>query len=289
MSFEKQVLIWCLGVPLLVTGVCLLVAWLISRRSSDEGRQTSRSTAAGALVIAIGWASSVYAATWGRGGWDGWPTEAWHQALIPIFAWAVWASVRVVRPNQSDTWVSAGVLSLAVAVIAIPSGENWEDMFGLHRIWIAAIAGSCLLNSYSLDKMSRLGADRWVTLVALAGLAGPMSLAASAYASLAECALAALVATTLCAVVGIACRNVPVSAACFPATATAGVIGLTGRFYTYEEYPAWAYGLMLGLPTMVATVDLVLCRRTAVTRVTVAATLSAAIVAATVWSFLLRE
>ena len=43
-----------------------------------------------------------------------------------------------------------------------------------------------LVNAWSLDRMARRHTERWVLLVALASLGGPLALAASTYASLTE-------------------------------------------------------------------------------------------------------
>ena len=150
------------------------------------------------------------------------------------------------------------------------------------------IAASCLVNSYALERLAKSGGHRWSLLVALAGLGGPMALAAATYGSLAQWTLAMIVATAVIAVWAVFSDwDSGLWTAAIPATVGAAGITAAGRFYTWEAHPDWVYAVILFAPAFVALIDLMIRRRSNWLRVGVSGLVSAASVAACIWQVLL--
>lgn len=276
MTLDQTVLIWCLAVPAVISAVgCLASRW-----SPPIPR---------GLIVSSAWWLAVTAALVGCQGWQWWPEDAWRQAIWPLLAWVVLMGATAAAEDRNALrWVVAGVLSIATAMFAMPVGEGWEDTLPLHRIWMGLIAASCLANSFALEQLSKSGGHRWSLLVALAGLGGPMALAAATYGSLAQWTVAMIAATAVTA--GFAVFSELKSAlwtAAIPATVGAAGITAAARFYSYETYPAWVYAAMLFAPTLIAVIDLSIRRRSTWLRVLVSGVVSAAAVAACVWKVLL--
>jgi hypothetical protein len=184
--------------------------------------------------------------------------------------------------------VLAGLLAIVTAMIAMPGGEGWEDTLPLHRTWLSLIAASCLVNSYALERLSKSGGHRWSLLVALAGLGGPMALAASTYGSLAQWGMAMIVATAVIAALAVfSDLDSGLWTAAIPATVGAAGITAAGRFYTWEAHANWVYAAILFAPAVVALIDLMIRKRSVWLRVGVSAAVSAASVAASIWQVLL--
>ncbi len=170
----------------------------------------------------------------------------------------------------------------------MPSGDAWSDVLPLHRAWMTAVTVSCLVNAWSIDRISRSGASRWALWVVLAGLAGPMLLAAATYGALAEWMLAALAATFVLAIA--ASLNVSSAvASAYPALATSASVTASARFYSYEDHPGWVFALILFLPTLIAAIDRPLRSQSGWRRVIVAGCVAAALVAVIAWMVLLHQ
>jgi len=137
----------------------------------------------------------------------------------------------------------------------MPSGPEWSDTYHLHRIWVGAVATSCLLNGFAIRWMADRGAGRWVLLVALTAPAGSLLLAASAYASLAEWSLAIVVATASVAICGMFPSSINEWVVAFPVLAAAASVTAATRFYTYDQVSPWVYIAVLYGPALVAIVD----------------------------------
>ena len=159
MTFDQTMFVWCVIVPGSIAAAAIGLTPRVPARFRG-------------LAVAVGWWCAVVAAMVGLHGWQWWPDEFWRQSIWPILAWAVCFSGAALQQSDADSWrsdteslvsgrwVLAGTLACVTAVVAIPSGEPWSDTFHLHRIWVAAVATSCLLNSFSIDCMSRSGAAR---------------------------------------------------------------------------------------------------------------------------------
>jgi hypothetical protein len=239
-------------------------------------------------VVAGGWWIAVAVALAARQGWQWWPEDAWRQAVWPLLAWTVLfsgaASQQLHRPW---VWVLAGALASATALIAMPSGDEWSDTYDLHRVWMCAVAISCLLNGFAISCMARHGAERWVLLVALTAPAGSLLLAGSAYGSLAEWTLAIIFATICVAVWGMFPASMHEWVVAFPVLAAAASVTAAARFYTYEEIPHWVYGAALYGPTLIAIVDSSIRGRATWLRITVSGLVSLALLGSCVWAVLL--
>lgn len=169
----------------------------------------------------------------------------------------------------------------------MPTGEGWSDTYELQPWWMVVVATSCLLNGFALESLALRRGGRWCLLVALAGLAGPMALAVSTYASLAEWTLSMVAATAAVALLGFLPRFADVWVIAFPISAAAAGIVAAARFYGYEEHSGWAYAAALYGPALVAIIDLPIHRRPNAQRIVTAALVAAALAGFCIWSFLL--
>lgn len=281
MTFDQTVLIWCLAVPAAIAaGGCLVSSWL---------RRRDVSQTCGAIVVTTSWWLAIVVSMIGLQGWRWWPDEAWRQAVWPILAWVLWSGMTAFADRAGEgRWVVAGCLAILTGMMAMPSGEGWQDALPLHRLWLPAIAISCLANTFALAQLARHGGHRWCLMVALAALGGPMALAASTYGSLAQWCLGIVVATGVIAIAGVGSSfeagRWPVS---IPAIVAASGIAAAARFYTYESHPRWIYGLMLMTPALIVVLDLPFRHSNRGWRVVLSGTIAMLIVALCVWQFLL--
>ncbi|MFG0264525.1 MAG: hypothetical protein ACF8AM_05155 [Rhodopirellula sp. JB055] len=289
---ETQILLWCVITPAILSLAFVIGAWAFQRSKLTVGQERVP-----AILAVIGWSSAVAACMLARQDLDWSALEAWQIVLVPIIvssllvtacsSFATDPSIAT-RNHSAGWWLIAGLGSIATAMWTMPTGDGWTDMLPLHRPWMASVAGATLVNVWSLDRMRRSGAAPWVLWVALAGLVAPTLLAASAYGGLAEWMVSALVATL---VVAIAATWLPKLhlGRLFPAVLLlAASTTATGRFYTYEEHPAWLYGLILLLPTCVSIPDVWLSKRPTFMRVSIAVTVAAILLGVIGW-FLLGD
>ena len=281
MTFDQQILLWCVVVPVLIAGAaCWAGQSLKSRRPESRW---------GDVVVAGGWWLAVTVALAARQGWQWWPDEAWRQAIWPILVWTIlfsgWLAPQQHRPW---VWVVAAALACATALVAMPSGEEWSDTYDLHRGWMCAVATSCLLNGFAICCMAHHGAARWALLVAMTAPAGSLLLAGSAYGSLAEWALAIAVATMVVALWGVFSTSINAWVVAFGVLAAAASVTAAARFYTYEDHPHWVYGAALYGPVLVAIVDSSMRGRSTWLRVTVSGVASLALLGSCLWAVLLR-
>lgn len=281
MTLDREIAVWCVAVPVLVSGAFCLAARLIRSRW-PESRW-------GNVVVAGGWWLAVTIALAARQGWQWWPEDAWRQAIWPILAWAILFSGAVQQQlHRPWVWVVAGGLASATALIAMPGGDEWSDTYHLHRIWMCAVATSCLLNGFAISCMAGHAAERWVLLVALTAPAGSLLLAGGAYGSLAEWTLAIIVATISVAVCSMFPASIRGWVVAFPVFAAASGVTAAARFYSYQELPYWVYGVALYGPTLVAIFDSSIRGRPTWLRVTVSGVVSLALLGSCAWAVLLR-
>jgi len=243
-------------------------------------------------VLGLGWSLAVLA---GLVGWRIagdvetsflWPEDFWQRGYISLFAAALllgttsWSPVR----RAPARWVAAGLLAMVTASLSLPSGEGWEDALPAHQGWGLMLGGSCLLGFCAVDQLAARGADRWLPLVVLAMLAGPMFVAATTYGALAQWTLAAIAATLPCILFAAAgrLRHGVVVGFAYPGVAFATAMIAAGRFFSYENQPWWTYLGMLLVAPAVALVDRGLPAGKTWTRVIVAACVSAGLIAVAV-------
>lgn len=284
---QREILVWCIAAPAIVSLVCVLVASRVSRREHS----LADSFVAGITVL--GWCGAIAITLMVRqqfdaSAWSWSDLEAWQRIHVPLSLAALFLALTAHPTIRSHEfrWIITALACLAVAVVALPSGEGWVDLLPVHRTWMAAVAGASLINVWLLDQMARRRTERWILLVALAGLGGPTMLAASAYAGLAEWGFAAIV-TTLVYAIAAACRPTPpLWYVIYPATIFAVCTTAAGRFYTYEDHPGWLYGLVLLAPSWIAIADYFLRNRSQYLRVIIAAVLAASILLMAGWFFL---
>ncbi|WDQ18006.1 hypothetical protein [Rhodopirellula sp. P2] len=250
------------------------------------------------MLAATGWFVAVSACMYARQELDWSALEAWQIVLAPVFvsslllagcSWVPAKDPSIDAKNHFGTWwLIAGLGSVATAMWTMPTGDGWTDMLPLHRPWMASVAGATLINIWSLDRMRRSGAATWVLWVALSGLVAPTLLAASAYGGLAEWMVSALVATLVVAIAATWSPDLHLERM-FPAVLLlAASTTATGRFYTYEEHPAWLYGLILLLPTCVSIPDVWLQGKSTFLRVCTAALIAVILLGVIGW-FLLGD
>ena len=269
----QTIIVGCVIVPGVVAGVA---AWAASKREATQAY----------LIIAVGWCLAVAAAQVACLGLRWSTEEAWQQLIWPLIAWALLVSGTASLSQQSWRWVMVGSLASLTAMIAMPGGEAWRDLFELYRRWIPLVAISCLVNGFAITCMAQRGSERWCLFVTLGGLLGPLVLAATTYGSLAQWSLAIVVATFGAAVAGLLQRQPRVWVIAFPAWAAGTGIVASARFYSYEDHPQWLYGLILFGPVIVAVVDHAIYRRTVRSRVISSAVVSTGIVFVITWMLL---
>lgn len=249
--------------------------------------ETSRQCLAPA-VLGLGWAVAVAAALIGQRQLAGdesshwWPEDFWQRGYWWLLLAAVTLSATACAAwaESSSRWVAAGVLAMGTAAGSLPTGEGWEDTFELHAGWMLLLGSACLLAFWSLDRLARRRSERWFPLVVLAMLAGPMLVAATTYGALVQWTIAAIAATLVCVIAALAGRLPGGIGIAYPAAAFFTVLMAAGRFFSYEDYPWWSYLGMLLLPPAVSGADRLIAHRGTGLRVTVAASLAAALIAA---------
>jgi hypothetical protein len=262
---QVAILLWCVLAPLLIgSGACFLFhrlstpdATLSTPNATGNAAANHYSSFLLTLLVPLVWTLAVSVALWQRQQIGWWPEEAWQQVVLPIgIVGALIAAGSVKASRMRDVqWLLAGIGVLVLAMTAMPSGEAWSDLLPLHRSWMMWLGIASLTNAYALQRMAESSAERWVTLVALAGLAGPAILAGTAYGGLAEWFLAACSATLCFAFFSAVWPGYRMWTAVFPATLFAAAGTASGRFYTFEEHPVWLYGLILFTPALIAAID----------------------------------
>jgi hypothetical protein len=284
---ESQILLWCIVAPLLIcSGACLLSHFLRSGKWFGGWSQW-----AATATVLFGWTLAVATALWGRQsiGWI--PEEAWQQVVGPIalVGLALGLCEAFDLQPQPLQWLLGGLGAMWVAFSAMPTGEAWADMQHLHRPWMLMVAGAGLMNAFSLQRLARASAERWVTCVALAGLAGPAILAGTAYGGLAEWFLAACAATAVVAAFASWWPDHLFWTAGYPAILFAAAGTASGRFYTFEEHPWWLYGIILILPTLIVLADYPLRRFPGIARFLAAGLTAVVLLAIVGWKLFASE
>ncbi len=284
---QREIVLWCIAAPAIVSLVCVFLACLVSR---CEHWLADYFVAA---IATLGWCSAIAITLIVRQEFDAsalswWSLEAWQQIHVPLTIAALFLALtaRPIARSHEVRWIITALACIAVAMVAMPSGEGWVDLLPEHRGWMAAVAAASLINLWLLDQMARRGTERWILFVALAGLGGPAILAASAYAGLAEWGFAAIVATLIYAIAAAFRSTPPLWYVIYPATIFAVCITAAGRFYTYEDHPRWLYGLILLTPSWIAVADYFMRNRPQYVRVIIAAVLAASILLVAGWFFL---
>jgi hypothetical protein len=282
---EFEILLWCVLAPLLISsGACFLVILLSSKRAKSDSFENKLSFLA-SIIVTIGWTLAVAVPLWIRQQIGWWPEEAWQQVVVPIgVAGALIAagSMKGARLRNLQ-WLLAGIGVLILAMTAMPSGQAWSDLLPLHRSWMMWVGIAGLMNAYSLQQMAESSAERWVSLVSLAGLAGPTMLAGSAYGGLAEWFLAACVASLCFALFSAFRPGIQIWTAVFPAVMFTAAGTASGRFYTFEQHPSWLYGLMLFSPAIIAAIDYLAGKLPGILRLAIAAIAAVLILSVIGW------
>jgi len=286
-TFDQIVLGWCVAVPALIAGAVGVLAALLAPRLGTGRWQP----ALVAGLTGIGWWVAVVVGIVGRREGQWWPDEFWQFSLLGSLVAAVLLSGGVSQGTSSGThcgdgfggWTLVGLLAIATAWFALPAGEGWEDMLPLHRHWMGAVAVSGLLNAWAVERLARADAQPWLLWSVVAGLAGPLVLAAATYGALAEAALAAVAATTAFALLTLVPKFRIGWVVAFPAVFCIAPLTAAARFYSYEDRPWWLYAVACTIPAIVSLVDLPLRRRPRWLRVGVAAVVAGLLVGICIW------
>jgi hypothetical protein len=218
-----------------------------------------------------------------QAGW--WPAEFWQQAAWPIAVGGVALGAVLGLPESRDRirWLLAAVACCGTAYVTMPAGESWQDIVRLHRHWMLAMTLASFANIWMLEGIARHAGQRWVLLVVLAGLGGPLMLAVAAYASLAEWIGAGVVAITVAALGALVSGRPGLWGASYPGVLLSVSGVAAARFYTYSDFPPWLYGILLLLPTVVGLIDIPLRKRSTAVRVTVAFFVSLILLGLAAW------
>ncbi|WP_160149550.1 hypothetical protein [Roseiconus lacunae] len=284
MTFDQAVLIWCVCIPAVVTaGIFVALRWIGPSSSRSEANRVQ------VLLLAVGWWLAITVSISARNAWQLWPSDYWQHAVWPLLGWCIYAAVCFGADRRSFRWILAAILSAIMAYVCLPRGEAWEDTYRLHGLIGISLTTCLLINVWALHEMAMRRAERWVMLVALASLGGPIALAASTYASLSEWGIAMASATAAIAVVGLASPTGLAAAVTPPVLAGGTAVIAAGRFQTYEDHPIWLYATMLLLPTIISAVDSIVSSRPTWLRVGVSAFFATIAIAVSVWFLLIRE
>ncbi|MFU7558211.1 hypothetical protein ACMFWY_06000 [Roseiconus sp. JC912] len=289
-------LIWCVGVPALIASLAFIISWRLQRPNASSVKRTIAS-----MVLGIGWWSAIAVSLSARQDWQTWPSEYWHHCLRALLLWPAisWMPIGTDRqhphPDHSrsiPTSLAFALLTIAAAVTAVvclPRGDAWQDTYSSHGPIGVGLVTCMILNTLALDAMSRRGTERWVLLVALASLGGPIALAASTYASLTEWGIAMASATTAITAGSLLVNNPAAKSSIGLILAASSSLVAAGRFQTYEDHPLWLYALLWLLPSLIATIDYFIKSRKSAIRITVSAIIASAAIATSVWYLLIRE
>jgi len=265
-------------IPAIVSTLgCGLAAVIISRWSGStaENRIASRRFAPpsiAAVVVGCGWALAVAVGLLGQRMIAGdqsawwWPDDFWQRGWLGTMAAAILLSGGLgvigsdAASEPSGRWILAALISFATATIGLPSGDGWEDTQSLHRSWLLLLGTSGLVSMWSLDRMARVHPDpattaRWLPLVILAMLGGPLFVAATTYSALTHWTLSAIVATVVCGLFAAFGRGTSMVAILYPASMFLVVMMSAGRFYSYEDHPWWTYLGFLGVAPAIVCGD----------------------------------
>lgn len=282
--------IWCIVVPTMVSAIACLFGWRY-RRGTDGDVATVRATVA-STVVALAWcvavALSLQASDSFRMLLD-FQEDAWPQVIWPMLAVAIFISPHSLTPrrNESGLWVLVGISGVVAASVVMPTGDGWADMLSLHQPWIAAVSIAAICNTWALHRMLSRGAERWLPLVILAGIACAAIIGAAAYGALLQTCVGAICATSVIAIFA-GLGWLPSSAAIiFPSVLFIVTMVASGRFFSYADVPAGAYGLSLFAPSMIALSDRLVTHHRDIIRIAMAAVTAILIVGLIAYRFLI--
>jgi len=298
-------------VPGLIAVVTCVIVWRWTPRSLGQIETTAQGHSLGLapLCLGVGWTLAVVAGLIGQryvkvdesSFW--WSEDFSQRAYWGMIAAAVvmgilgpiaparfgWS-----RPEGADPsfrWVLAAAIVFASAAIALPDGDGWDDTLPLHRGWMLLLGTSGLASMWSLDRIGnrshgRQPADRWLPLVVLATLAGPMFVGATTYSSLATWTVSAISATLVCVLFAALGRLQAAVGIVYPAAVFCIAMISAGRFYSYEDHPWWTYAGILWVAPAVAVGDRWVGTKATPIRVGTAAVIAIAMILSTVaWQF----
>jgi hypothetical protein len=306
-------------VPGLIAIVTCLIAWRLTPRTFGEidspasdcsnAAAQDRSLGLAPLCLGLGWTLAVVAGLIGQRYVKGdessllWPDDFWQRnywgmiaatvimctlgpALGTRFGWR-----RRQDADPSFRWVLAAVIVFASAAVALPGGDGWDDTSPLHRGWMLLLGASGLVSMWSLDRIGngspgRPPADRWLPLIVLATLAGPMFVGVTTYSALASSTVSAISATLVCVVFAALGRLKAAVGIVYPAAIFCIAMISAGRFYSYENHPWWTYTGLLWVAPAVAIGDWLFQAKASPIRMGTAAVIAIAMILWTVaWQF----
>lgn len=220
-----------------------------------------------------------------------WSEDAW-----PKMIWPMLASVLLVAPHWNAKllhspamWIVFGWIAIIAAILAMPIGEAWADTQPLHQPWIAAILIAANFNAVAVHRMAQRGAQRWLPFAILAGLVCAAFVGASSYRALFETCLGAIVVTAMFAMFAASGWLPAGPAILFPSALFSSTMIAAGRFYSYDEVPAFAYGLALFAPGLVALADGLVANKSIAIRVGLTTFAGLSLVCATAFLFLVSR
>lgn len=257
MSFELQLLLQSFLLPLGVTLVAVVFAWLLEPRLASP-----MSVVPPTLAFAgwwFGWIISVSTLkqwTWTS---ENWPfVDPWMLLPWPMLA----STCLLVLPfyhASTPLNVRRAILALTITSLfswlAMPAGNSWKDMLPELPFWMAVVPLSIFSNGLSSEALLKRDANRWGLWILVASLGSLFALALQAYATMAQSILALLAATILIAF-GCLLRPRPWGLVLvWPLALAIGTFGCWVRFRNYQPLSTWIYLLVLFTPTLVCSLD----------------------------------
>lgn len=290
MPTDTATLIWCIVVPAIISTTACVICVRFLRGADGETTAARSSFLSGLLAVA--WTVSValsLQASDSINALTSFDEDAWPKVIWPMLAVAICVSSHAVTRlcREPGLWVLVGIGSVSAASLVMPSGDGWTDMLPLHQPWIAAITIAATCNMWALHRMANHGAERWLMLVILAGLACPAIIGAAAYGALLQTCLAAIITTIVIASFAGFGRLPFSPAVIFPSVLFMATMLASGRFYSYADAPPGDYGIALFAPALIALADRMVLRRRVAVRIAVAAATAMLIVGFVAYRFLI--
>jgi len=290
MPTDSSTLIWCIGLPAIITVIACLVCRFFAVGS--DGEATARRQTILSAILAVAWSVSVACslrATDSIAALVDIEGDAWPKIFFPMLAIALLVSPHAITKLRSEPglWVLVGGTSVLAATVVMPNGDGWTDMLPLHQPWIAAVTLAAICNAWALHRMAIRGAVSWLPLIILAGIACPAMIGAATYAVLLQTCFGAIVSTIVIAIFSGFGRLTVSPAIVFPSVLFMAAMIATGRFYSYADTPPIAYGIALFAPSLIALSDRMVSGKHPVVRIGVAAVTAILVVAFVGYRFLI--
>jgi hypothetical protein len=276
---NQETIVWSVVVPVAITLIAAIVGFLI-----PKGRSQKFQTSFVSICVCIAWLLAIGVALGARQAWAFWPADAWQRAFWPIAATSLILAILHDRDEaNSMRWLVACVGCGLTAYVTVPTGEDWQDIFPIHRDWMLLVTISSFSNIWSLLHLQKRDATTWAGWVSTAGIAGSLLFAGGVFAGLAEWIAAALVTTIVATIFTAWPRMAGGASLIYPASLFMASTTATARFYSWDTQSTWVLALILFVPSIVTLIDLPIRNRSGKYRIPIAAATAIILLAVVAW------